>query len=135
MKQTKLTSEEFQKRCEEVFSAYERNKFYGLEIVNDQRSVVVSMGEEDTLNGERIILGFNYEPDMTDLPNSAKWKILKINVYNLLFIYYNIIRKEVNITYGKKRKRCLEERLINCWWNLYKRNQRSHSRNQWEVWR
>ena len=73
MKQTKLTSEEFQKRCEEVFSAYEGDKFYSLEIVNDRRSVIVSMGEEDTLDGEKSILCFNYEPNMTDRPEALAY--------------------------------------------------------------
>ena len=69
MKKSNLSLEELNKRCGEVFELQEDDYIYSVE-VDDDGTVRVNM-EELSQEGQMVI--FDYEPDMTERPESLDY--------------------------------------------------------------
>ena len=80
-KQGKLSQEEFQKRCEEVFLMNDGDEAYDITVEDDGR-VKVSMGEVGTKEEGFRWVYFDYEPDMTDRPEALAYLLGERNDFN-----------------------------------------------------
>ena len=80
-KQGKLSQEEFQKRCEEVFLMNDGDEAYGITVEDDGR-VKVSMGEVGTKEEQFRWVYFDYEPDMSERPEALAYLLGERNDFN-----------------------------------------------------
>ena len=74
----KLTQEEFNRRCHEVFFTAEGEEFYNI-IVDDDKNVIICMSEPDPEIGEIL---FYYEPEMSERPEALAYLLGNRNDYN-----------------------------------------------------
>lgn len=73
----KLTQEEFNKRCNEVFLSQEGDYYYSIEVKGDR--VIINM-EEETIDGDTVV--FDYEPDMTERPEALAYLLGERDDFN-----------------------------------------------------
>lgn len=78
MEQSKLSLDELNKRCDEVFDLQEGDYIWGV-YVDSQGTVRVNMEEVDK-NGETII--FDYLPEMTERPEALDYIMGKRDDFN-----------------------------------------------------
>lgn len=77
----KLTQEEFEKRCEEVFDTQEDEEYYGIRIEDDGQ-VCIEMGETGTKAEGFKWVYFDYKPDMTERPEALDYLMGKRDDFN-----------------------------------------------------
>ena len=72
MKTGKLSYDEFDKRCREVFDIYADEECYYI-TVDDDNNVTISMGGIGDKSEQFRWVHFDYEPDMTDSPQALAY--------------------------------------------------------------
>lgn len=72
MRYGKLSQEDFQKRCEEVFDTQDGEEYYGIRIEDDGQ-IYIEVGETGTKEEGFAWVYFDYKPDMTDRPEALAY--------------------------------------------------------------
>lgn len=81
MKQSKLTQEQLQHRCAEVFLMNDGDEVYDL-TVDETGKVKISMGEVGTKEEGFRWVYFDYEPDMSERPQALAYLLGERNDFN-----------------------------------------------------